>query len=262
MYPLLANKRLSIKFVGILIGILHDAGKVVDVYQNCLLYDPETQACSYVGHEVFSALLVARIVDIDSIPIDVVKDLANFLSCSEDEARRALIRIVTMSVMGHHQAMGSPHDRFESFVYRVTKQYGLRRIKIDRAVVETIGEALESTRRALREDYLHVELDPRRVDYIEELCNSALREGRQQLIDKVLSELREALSSKRYGERLLMLEKFITGCLIAADIYVAGLRRGEAVDRPLHRHLEKMYRFYSRYLPTLALLGESSIGSS
>ncbi|RLE64300.1 MAG: CRISPR-associated endonuclease Cas3'' [Thermoprotei archaeon] len=262
MYPFLANKRRSIKFVGILAGALHDIGKAVDVYQNCSLYDLETQACSYVGHEVFSALLTVKIVDLDSVPDNVVKDLADFLSCNEIEARRALIRIALVSIIGHHQAMGDPSFRFERFVHRVTKQYGLRRLGIDRAVVEVVEKVLESARRALREDYLYVELDPRGVDHVEELYNSALRKGRQQLIDSILSELRMSFFSKGYNEKLFMLEKFIMGCLIAADIYVAGLRRGEALSNPLHRYLDKVYRFYSRYLPASALLNECSIGSN
>lgn len=252
VYPFLLRKRISIKFAGVLAGVLHDIGKAVDAYQKCLLYDPETHACSYAGHEVFSALLATKIVDVDSIPIDVVRDLAEFLSCSEDEARRALMNIVIVSIMSHHQAMGSIHDRFWSFAYRVAKRRELKSVVIDRAIVKVVERALGEARRALRESYLYVEFDPRGVDYVEKLCSDAVKRGPRELVDRVLSEIKGSLAprySESFGEKMVLVERFVTGCLIAADIYVAGVHREGALDRPMHRYLERMYRYYSRYLP-------------
>ena len=252
MYPLLINKRPSIKFIGILAGILHDIGKSIDIYQKCILYNPETKACSYTGHEVFSALLTIKIIDIDSIPLNIVKDLATFLSCNDDDAKKALIKVIAISIISHHQAMGSPYDRLESFIYRITKKYRSTKLEVCRSVIEVIEEAIKRAKEVLQEDYLYIKLDPKGIDYVEELCNNALREGRQQIIDRILSELRKALAlpSETYSEKLILLEKFITGSLIIADLYIAGLRRGETISRPLFNYLNKMYRYYSStYLP-------------
>ncbi len=249
IYPLIATKRLSTRFIGVLAGLLHDIGKAVDVYQKCLIHDPRTRACRYTGHEVFSTLLAVSIVETRSLPQDVVKDMASSLRCSEDVARRAIMRVLAISILYHHQAMGCPRDRLESFLKalcRASKSCRVPRFRIDRGVVDTVARALGNVRRALREDSLCVEIDPRGIDRVEALLDSIAEGSRVEAAESILTELRKAttLPPSGYSEKLLLLSKFVTGCLIAADTYVAGRYRGESRDRPLHRYLEKAYRFY------------------
>ncbi len=220
------------------------------MYQKCLIHDPETRACRYTGHEVFSALLAVSIVKPHSLPQDVVKDMASSLRCSEDEARRAIMRVLAISILYHHQAMGYPRDRLESFLKalcRASKSCGVPRLRIDRGVVDTVIQALSNVRRALRENSLCIEIDPRGIDRVEALLDSIAERSRIEATESILTELRKAttLPPSGYSEELLLLSKFVTGCLIAADTYVAGRYRGESRDRPLHRYLEKAYRFYS-----------------
>ena len=233
------------QFVAVLAGLYHDIGKALDVYQRCWIYDSSSKSCTYVAHEVFSALLVRELSKPESIPPDVVHDMASYLGYEryrEEDLREALIMVLAQAVLYHHEAMGDPYDRLNSFAeYLRAKR--ISRISINRDVVYVVRRAIDAIRKALGIEYLSIDVDPSGIDRVENIVG---REGIRQSIESKLKDLQ--FDSKKLGERcvekLLLLSKYVTGCVIASDIYVAGTIRGESKQRPLSMYLSKMFRYY------------------
>jgi len=248
-YPLVASKELHIVFAALASSLLHDVGKALNVYQDCTIYRDDG-ACSYVGHEVFSALITLKALREDSIPDAVAISLAKALGCNEAEARGIAVKLIVQAVLYHHQAMGSSRDRLEALMGKVGEAVGrgAYRLAVDDSLVDVVERALEEARNRLKVDYLdfHLDLGGESRENIEKIANTMNP-------DKILGELREARLplNTHYAGKLLLLSRFITGCVIASDIYVAEARRGGAqtltVRASLASHLGRLYS-YSKQL--------------
>lgn len=250
VYLLVATKRPYVRFIGVLSGLFHDVGKALNVYQCCLLYDNKTRACKYTGHEVFSALLASSMLKPDGISEGIAADMAKTLGCSESDAKRSVVRVLTLAVLYHHQAMGDFWERLDAFLNGV-RSFGVSSISVDRRIAGVVERVLEDVMSNLGLSHLSVDIDSKGVSEAEKVINEAIRARSINIIaDDLGSKLRT--TPEGLERKLLLLSKFITGCLIASDIYVAGLKRGGG-DRPLHQHLSKMYKFlYKRtYLASL-----------
>ncbi len=88
--------------LALLAGLLHDVGKAICIYQQCL--PGSSDGCSYVGHEVFSAVVAAKLLE-----------RANWLEMDER-------RMIVYAVLAHHQYMGPPWERLSALRYKLKSQ--------------------------------------------------------------------------------------------------------------------------------------------
>jgi len=236
-YPLVARKSTPLQYLGVLSGVFHDAGKAIDAYQRCLLR-AQDGTCSYVGHEAFSALMTATLVNSDFVPSLVLADLASQLQCDEKEAWRAAKKILVLSVLKHHQAMGEWWDRLQQFLDKLRIK-GVKSVGIVTDVVSVIEAALSEVSETLGME-LSGALDRNRLKEAEEVIQKAVRARSPEPIA-------EALQAKigvdpENDRKILLLSKYLTGCIIASDIFIAGLSRGG--EKLIQQYLCKMYEFY------------------
>ncbi len=230
----------------LLAGLLHDLGKILRLYQGqgehkCLPSKANPQQCSYTGHEVFSAILVAQL-------------LKNTKTLSQEDKR-----IIVYAVLAHHQYMGTPIERLEKLLRKLEELRLLDKKRMEPvSLLEPaidVSQLLRNTIQQLRREKLLEESVEavRAVEEVEEeakhLSNPAPILGTlietiepENTLRKLLGELSPTSMDTR-EERVKA--RILAGILIASDNYTAAINRRGTVPRHFKTYIE-----YAKLLST------------
>ena len=210
-FDLLKRKGVSLAFIGSVAALLHDIGKSLDPYQSCLINHGD--ACSYVAHEVFSAVMTHKLFEIfpDLIPDEVLRGLGKDFGIGRGD----VVKIVMIPVLLHHQAMGDPLERLDRFIKRYSG-----RIEIGKELVYAIRVAVEefSNEAGVK---LSIELSEDHVNELERTINDFVYMRRNNPL-KAVEVLRPPQDSDYSCTALV---KLVTGVLIISDLHVARRSR-------------------------------------
>ncbi len=208
-FELLKRKSFSLAFIGSLAALLHDIGKSLSIYQSCLI--SHENVCSYVAHEVFSAVIINKLFEIfpNLIPDKVLNELCKDFGIDRGD----VVKMVMIPVLLHHQAMGDPLERLDRFI----KKYG-DRIEISKELVHTMREAVEefSNRTGVE---LGMKLSENHVNELEKAVNHFVKTCRKLEALEIFRPPRDPDYSRK------TLAKLITGVLIICDLRVAKRNR-------------------------------------
>jgi len=230
-YTMARVKSVELGRAAILAGLLHDVGKALKLYQQCMLVSQRGE-CLYTAHEVASALIAKKIL----------RDLHTI-----DSVYRGCILWATLY---HHQAMGSPLERLDRLVKSV-KSVSTEMFSIDNRLGDEITNAIEN---------LYQRVDPEIRDVVEYLKHVVKDLDWHALgieVAKVLSNL-SVMSVERVWEDILervfrhievvelrdeLLCRVLTGIIILSDIYTASRTRADGKRHLLASCLERYLRF-------------------
>ena len=235
-YILASKREATVRLAALLAGLLHDIGKALDMYQDCML--KTEKGCSYLAHEIFSAIMSAEILG--NLPEDIPL-----------EARCYALQ----AILFHHQALGNPLNRIGELAKRLARQKtratfsGKRAKQLTAELLEAVS--LLEQRQAIPQNILEtIRATVQNIDWnrVAVNINSLLEAGIAtitRLAQQQLEEARKPFKKLLEETKTIFSSKLVTGVLIMADIYTAGKRRAKE-KQPLHKHLEK----YIKHLHT------------
>ncbi len=226
-YTLLAARSKELALAAALAGMLHDIGKAVEPYQECLGYP----RCTYVGHEVLSEYIAAGVLEELDAPLDKA--------------------VVARAVRLHHQYFGVPHERFHKLL-RLLRRRGKGKESIySRESIRNIATAARHVEQRLEECSEGFE------DACDVLRNAVNAVRSEELVERALRmcvERRGAatqLTQQVYRGDIdvLLRARIVTGALITADKHVASLARSG--NSPFHDAIEAYAEMLKRRLATV-----------
>lgn len=232
-YVLASKRETIVRLAALLAGLLHDIGKALDIYQDCVL--KTEKRCSYLAHEVFSTIMSAEILE------NLSKEVPLEAKCYALHA-----------ILFHHQALGNPLERIGELVERLAKQktgasFSEKRAKqLAAELLETVK--LLEQRQAIPRDILEaVKTAIQTTDWnkITTRINTLLETRIAAIARLAPQQIEEARKpfKKLLGEpKTILYSKLVTGILIMADIHAASKKRAKQ-KQPLHNHLEKLIKF-------------------
>ena len=230
-YTMARVKSVELGKAALLAGLLHDVGKALKLYQQCMLVGQGGE-CLYTAHEVASALIAEKIL----------RDLHVI-----DHVHKGY---VLWAVLYHHQAMGSPLKRLDRLVKSV-KSVDTEMFSVDNRLGNEIANAIES---------LCQRVDPGVRDVVEDLKRAVKDLDWYTLgveVAKVFSNLDKMVVEhvwrdvvKQVSRHVRMVElrdellcRVLTGIVILSDIYTASRSRADRERHLLASCLERYLRF-------------------